>query len=527
MRLYNGRTVANCERMRRLILTIILLHLLSTIAIARPTQEPARAEEKPIVERVDLTGVAESRITRDMRDLMQELVGQRFDQLAADEVGFRLQNELKERISAIRQTPGADSDHIKLIFEFGRPPADTEHESNVNSRYTVEDVELHGIPESAISAQLRSDMQKLVGQRLDEGLADDIVGRIKDELHRNYDVSRRVVKGNNRLRIRLIFEVEKAPLFGFDERTSYIVGHSKQDLSFALDIDDDIHRVNRLHFGIGNDGDTLIERYAGYWITFENVKAGTEHLGFRIQYFNFHDKWKRATQDALQLAPQVPGIYRERRGVEPSVTVALNRRLRFNVGASVSELQMQYPQIHFLNSNAGTARVTFDETWRDSSSNDHRVTATYTARTATHNLGSDFIYTRHLGELRYIYTTRHNEFVASATAGAITGVAPLFERFSLGNTSTLRGWNKYDLSPIGGNRVAHGSLEYRLSEIQLYYDAGSVWDKGATRKTSHSVGFGVHSRNKEDTQWFVTLGVPIRSGRIQPLKPVYMIGVRF
>ena len=33
--------------------------------------------------------------------------------------------------------------------------------------------------------------------------------------------------------------------------------------------------------------------------------------------------------------------------------------------------------------------------------------------------------------------------------------APLFERFSLGNTYTLRGWNKFDVAPLGGALADH------------------------------------------------------------------------
>ena len=34
-------------------------------------------------------------------------------------------------------------------------------------------------------------------------------------------------------------------------------------------------------------------------------------------------------------------------------------------------------------------------------------------------------------------------------AGTISGRAPLFERFALGDTRTLRGWNKFDVDQWG------------------------------------------------------------------------------
>ena len=59
----------------------------------------------------------------------------------------------------------------------------------------------------------------------------------------------------------------------------------------------------------------------------------------------------------------------------------------------------------------------------------------------------------------------------------IAGRAPLFERFVLGNASTLRGWNKYELDPAGGNRMVHNSVEYRYGAFQAFYDTGAVWDR--------------------------------------------------
>ena len=69
----------------------------------------------------------------------------------------------------------------------------------------------------------------------------------------------------------------------------------------------------------------------------------------------------------------------------------------------------------------------------------------------------------------------------SGMAGGISGDAPLFERFSLGDSRTLRGWDKYDIAPAGGDRMFHTSLEYRYRGLALFLDSGSVWDDGTTR----------------------------------------------
>ncbi len=503
--------------MRKLLLLLIQLHISLLIAFGQ--------EENPIIESIEISGVDESRITSELRDRMKQLVGQRYDQAAVDQLAYEIQDRLTERIGAIRQTPGTPPDSIRIVFEIGTARTERGRDNNVNSRYIVEDVELRGIADSLISSRLRDDMRKLVGERLDDERAEAIERRLDRELRPARVVSRRVTRGADRTHVRVIYEVEKAPLFQFLKKGNYLFGHQKQSVSFGFE-DGWQHKSNRLAAGFFNDGNQLLERFAGYTLTFENIRTGTEHLGVRVHYFNFHEKWKPATELALKSSPNVPGVYRERRGVEPSVTFAFDRRLRVTAGASVTELQMQYPAIHFLNSNAATLGVTYQDQWNESERNRHRVLAAYSVRTATRRLDSDFIYTRHFGDVRYAFRSSHNQIVARAAGGVITGAAPLFERFSLGNTSTLRGWNKYDLAPLGGTRMAHGSVEYRFTVLQVFYDAGSVWEKGRNHATSHSVGFGFHGRDN-DGDWFFTFGVPIRSGRIQPLKPVFMLGGHF
>jgi outer membrane protein assembly factor BamA len=121
-------------------------------------------------------------------------------------------------------------------------------------------------------------------------------------------------------------------------------------------------------------------------------------------------------------------------------------------------------------------------------------------------------------------------------AGRISGAAPLFERFSLGNAQTLRGWNKFDVAPLGGDRMAHGSVELGFDVFSIFYDAGSVWNQGSPIRVRHAVGFGLRSRtfglgwtntgrsNRED-DWFITLGFPVEAASIR--RPLFMMGFRF
>ena len=60
--------------------------------------------------------------------------------------------------------------------------------------------------------------------------------------------------------------------------------------------------------------------------------------------------------------------------------------------------------------------------------------------------------------------------------------APLFERFTLGDSATLVGWDKYDIAPAGGDRVVYSSIEYRYTGLALFLDVGSVWDANTERR---------------------------------------------
>ena len=109
--------------------------------------------------------------------------------------------------------------------------------------------------------------------------------------------------------------------------------------------------------------------------------------------------------------------------------------------------------------------------------------------------------------------------IAEVFAGGISGEAPLFERFTLGDSATLRGWNKFALAPAGGNRVFHQSIEGRFYGAALFLDAGSVWDDGGRRELRTSTGFGYHSDHV-----FLTVAFPLDAPRNDV---AFMMGVRF
>jgi outer membrane protein assembly factor BamA len=103
--------------------------------------------------------------------------------------------------------------------------------------------------------------------------------------------------------------------------------------------------------------------------------------------------------------------------------------------------------------------------------------------------------------------------------GSISGDAPLFERFSLGDSRTLRGWNKYDIAPAGADRVLYASLEYRYSGLSLFLDTGSLWNRGTDPHVRVAAGFGY-----SPGPVFFTVGFPLNTDN---LGAVFTMGLHF
>ena len=246
---------------------------------------------------------------------------------------------------------------------------------------------------------------------------------------------------------------------------------------------------------------------------------GTEKLGARLEFSRFNDTWADATLTALALNPAVPEVYRTRTTFEPTLTFAFSPSVRFNGGVSLSEMESLTHAPDSQTANAWVAGISADHTWDSKGSGRQRAEASYQLRAAVEGLDSDLAYKRHLGQASYRYDHRRSEAIAAFSLGYISGQAPLFERFSLGDSATLRGWDKYDIAPTGGERMFHSSIEYRYSHVGVFFDAGSVWDRDGDATIRYSTGFGVHTDS-----FFLTLGFPLNGN---DASPIFMTGVRF
>jgi Omp85 superfamily domain len=512
---------------------VLIIFFLSTQSFVRAEAQQAGINARGIVESAEISGIGEDEISQDIRDAVRKLAGKPFDQQTADDLIQRIQTEKPEVVATTRLLPGGQPDQLKVIFLIEKINAEAGSEGNVNSRYMVERVEIQGYDESKLSQSVRDDIKKLIGEKLDQNKANEIQHRLEDELKPQHYVVKRVVKGSDRQHIVVVYEIRNVRWIPFIALPpQQILYHSKQNFSAVVNAPIPLGDATRLLLGLADDQDQLIERFAGFQLGFETTRVATNRVGFALRYARYHERWQPST-----VATDPTSIYRERNTFEPTVTFAFDPRLRVTAGLSTSELQMQYPAIHQTNANAAIASLIFEHAWKRPSDERHSIRASYDIRAGSHSLDSDFIFARHLVRGEYVYGHGKQQLLLSSLAGTITGNAPLFERFSLGDTRTLRGWNKFDIAPAGGNRVVHATVQYGLGAVHIgtrngsshvsidfdfhvFYDVGAVGDRGSPIQAKHSVGFGIGPSDS----FFMGLGFPIRSGRVEP---AFMMGFRF
>jgi len=384
-----------------------------------------------------------------------------------------------------------------------------DQEINVNTRYTVESVELSGQDKAAISTGLRSELTHLIGEKLNPTALDDLAVRIRRELH-VHEVSHRVLRGVNPNHVRVVFDV-KRPAAKFEVSAPKLLYQSQEGFTGKLE---GTALIGAQAFTIGavSDGDELAERYEGIVARYEDRALATDRVRFSFEFDSFHEQWSPEAQDSAAL-------YRTREDLEPLVTFVLSRPLTVTVGASFERIQPELPAARTESANAMVTTLRYHHRVEGSGALQQEWDAGYSLRAAATSFGSDFSYARHRAEVHYLCSWGQNTIADDFTLGLITGNAPLFERFVLGNSTMLRGWNKFELDPLGGNRVVHNSVEYRYGFFQIFYDSGAIWDQGQTAVLRHSLGVGLRRNGLN-----AALAFPLREGHIEP---VFMVGMNY
>ena len=248
-------------------------------------------------------------------------------------------------------------------------------------------------------------------------------------------------------------------------------------------------------------------------------RRGSDRVHLRFEFDSYHQQWNRSTVNASEASAAAGGLYRSRQNFEPLASILVAKGLTLSFGAGFQRFETPLPAARALSANAAITSLRYERRIEGWGADQHELEAGYSLRAATRTLNSDFSYARHRWSVRYAVTRGRQSLTDEAIAGLITGQAPLFERYVLGTSSMLRGWNKYDLDPLGGSRVAYNSLDYRYGMFDVFYDTGAIWDPGQEAVARHSLGVGLRKNS-----FMVAMAFPVKGGRVIP---TFMVGMNY
>ena len=107
-----------------------------------------------------------------------------------------------------------------------------------------------------------------------------------------------------------------------------------------------------------SDDDALLERYTGIRAKFERDNLGTDRLGMRFEFDDFHEMWNQAT-----VAEDPSGIYRSRQTFEPEARVILMEPLELDFGVRFARFRLSTPGATTESSNAVVSTLRYHQRW--------------------------------------------------------------------------------------------------------------------------------------------------------------------
>lgn len=492
----------------------LLLAALAMFPAAVAGAQEITAPEGTIIRSAQVSGIDDDRLSPGLRADINALTGTGLNRERLRELAFRIEAERPEAVAAVRAVDDPEG-NLRVVFFVARLDTDA---TNINSRYFVERVEITGVSEALVEQSLRDELHALAGKPLESEEAEALQKRLTDAMP-GYRISRTISRGSERGRIVVVFKVEKGESlrwlhFEAPAPNSKGLFHSDQGWSWLIDLGigtRDLRVTPR--FAIDNSDD-LVEEYSGIGVRIEDRNVGSERFGLSFETAHYDSDWEEETLAALLNSPGIPGgLYDSRTMVEPKASFAISRYFRVDGGVSIVELEPELETVDSTVANAWVFGASYDRRWREEKpiERGHGGSAAFTMRWGTDALQSDLEYKRYFGSGGYGYTWAGRNTVAlNAFAGRITGDAPLFERFTLGDSGTLRGWDKFDIAPLGGDRVAHGSVEFRHRFLMFFLDTGSVWTSGGDADVRWSTGFGLRIQ-----AGFLTIGFPLNTDDVR------------
>ena len=407
------------------------------------------------------------------------------------------------------------------------PTQDQISDLNVNSRYTIESIHFAGPREYKLSTPALDEIRHLVGAKVSSEALDRLALRIRGEL-RAHDVTFKLTRGALPESVRVLIQVDRAG-GSFDASVPAFSYNSALGFTGTGQLTSTIG-PNRFIVRALRDNDSLVERFAGVEAKYQRLAFANGRISLGFEFDGYQDQYAPQTLAALASDSRPSslgaGAYGSRLNFEPSATFVLAEPLTLTVGLSFEQLNNLPTAARSESANAVINTLRYHQRWGGSGDSTQELDAGYSLRAATTLLATNLAYTRHVARLKYNYSSRVQSVEVTVITGAIYGQAPLFERFALGDSTLLRGWNKYDLDPLGGNRVAYGSVTYGYHVMRVFYDTGSVWDQGKSPEMKESAGIGVSSSLGvlEKGAFLIALAFPLRQGHVTP---VVIAGMNF
>jgi hypothetical protein len=401
--------------------------------------------------------------------------------------------------------------------------APQDSDSNVNARYVVETVivsgkgwttNLQSESTDKISTNLLHQLTAIIGQKLNPAALDTLAQNLKKELSAR-EVTHRIVRGETPEQVRVEFEVRPARA-SLGMNVNQFLYDSRQGFSGSGEADITVQQ-HVFALGLVSNGDWLPERFSGILARYEDKHVGTDRLSFKFEAESFHTQWNQATVAAMAENPgDVPALYRARQEFQPTATIVLFKPLTLTVGARIERFEEEGPASAVEMADAAITDLHYHQAIEGPASQ-QEWDADCTLHTATRVLNSDYAYSARTAGVRYQLHSGKHTVIDNAWGGYISGKAPLSDRFVLGNAEYLRGWNKYEIDPLGGNRALYNSVEYHYGPLLAFYDAGAIWDESQPIVVRHSVGLGLR-----ESVFSLAVAIPMRSGHIEP---IFMMGI--
>jgi hypothetical protein len=387
-------------------------------------------------------------------------------------------------------------------------------DTNVNSRYTVESVEITGASETRLSRGLRDDLRRYVGQRFSPEAFAKLSSRVREELKARL-VSPKLMRGSAPESVRVVLDVLGRRISVSTEQ-SRLAWLSRQGWTGELALTVEERDRQRLVLSGFSDGDTLTERLSGARLSYSrSFLNGRLRPGISVST-------ARASYDARTLRAAGPNeLYRNASRFQPTVTFVpwiLDERdeLTVETGIRLQRFDLLSPE---SNRNVASYALVNTLRYRRVRGDIENGRTAWTGLFALANgAGGDYSFARQELRAGAEFQRGPHRLTLDAAAGSLRGNAPFAERFAAGNTQLLRGWNKFEIAPLGGTRLLASSAEFGRSlkgklELSAFVDSGSIWNAGAKATARTSAGCGLRTRDG----FFFYLAFPLREGRVEPM----------